>query len=134
MNIELKRRIDELERQLRSAVAENTNLQSELVIALERQTITAQILNVISMSRTDVQLVFDVISESSRRLLGGKPGQPRRDPRFISCSADIVRDSQPGRNELGHGVPLRYRNRTRRPSSRQGGGARQGVTPSGRKR
>jgi hypothetical protein len=42
------------------------------VIALERQTITAQILNVISMSRTDVQRVFDVISESSRRLLGGQ--------------------------------------------------------------
>ncbi|CAN7391339.1 ATP-binding protein [Pararhizobium sp. LjRoot255] len=72
MDIELRRRIDELEQQLRSAAAENANLQSELAIALERQTITAQILNVISMSRTDVQPVFDVISESSRRLLGGQ--------------------------------------------------------------
>jgi hypothetical protein len=54
MNIKLRRRIDELERQLRSALAENATLQSEIVIALERQTITAQILNVISMSRTDV--------------------------------------------------------------------------------
>jgi len=70
MNAE--RRIDELEQQLRSAVAENANLQTELAIALERQTVTAQILNVISMSRTDVQPVFDVISESSRRLLGGQ--------------------------------------------------------------
>lgn len=72
MDVELRRRIDELEQQLRSAAAENANLQSELAIALERQTITAQILNVISMSRTDVQPVFDVISESSRRLLGGQ--------------------------------------------------------------
>ncbi|UNZ49906.1 sensor histidine kinase [Agrobacterium tumefaciens] len=72
MDVELKRRIDELEQQLRSAAGENANLQSELAIAMERQTITAQILNVISMSRTDVQPVFDVISESSRRLLGGQ--------------------------------------------------------------
>jgi signal transduction histidine kinase len=72
MDIEPRRRIEELEQQLRSAAAENASLQSELVIALERQTITAQILNVISMSRTDVQPVFDVISESSRRLLGGQ--------------------------------------------------------------
>ncbi|MCA1369945.1 GAF domain-containing protein [Bradyrhizobium sp. BRP14] len=72
MDVELRHRIDELEQQLRSAAAENANLQSELAIALERQTITAQILNVISMSRTDVQPVFDVISESSRRLLGGQ--------------------------------------------------------------
>lgn len=51
---------------------ENADLRSELGIALERQAVTAQILNVISMSRTDVQPVFDVISESSRRLLGGQ--------------------------------------------------------------
>ncbi|WVT73893.1 ATP-binding protein [Sinorhizobium chiapasense] len=72
MDIELRRRIGELEQQLRNAAAESANLRSELAIALERQTITAQILNVISMSRTDVQPVFDVISESSRRLLGGQ--------------------------------------------------------------
>ncbi|EJC85283.1 histidine kinase with GAF domain protein [Rhizobium leguminosarum bv. trifolii WSM2297] len=72
MDIELRRKIDELEQQLRAAAAENASLQSELAIALERQTVTAQILNVISMSRTDVQPVFDVISESSRRLLGGQ--------------------------------------------------------------
>ncbi|MBB5595741.1 class 3 adenylate cyclase/GAF domain-containing protein [Rhizobium tropici] len=52
--------------------AENAGLRSELGIALERQAVTAQILNVISMSRTDVQAVFDVISESSRRLLGSQ--------------------------------------------------------------
>ena len=72
MDVELRRRIDELEQQLGSAAVENTDLRLELEIALERQAVTAQILNVISMSRTDVQSVFDVISESSRRLLGGQ--------------------------------------------------------------
>ncbi len=72
MDAELRRRIDELEQQLDAAAAESAGLRSELGIALERQAVTAQILNVISMSRTDVQPVFDVISESSRRLLGGQ--------------------------------------------------------------
>jgi signal transduction histidine kinase len=72
MDVELRRRIDELEQQLGFVAAENADLRSELGIASERQAVTAQILNVISMSRTDVQPVFDVISESSRRLLGGQ--------------------------------------------------------------
>lgn len=72
MDVKLRRRIGDLEQQLRSAATEKANLRSELAIALERQTITAQILNVISMSRTDLQPVFDVISESSRRPLGGQ--------------------------------------------------------------
>lgn len=72
MDTELKRRIDELEQQLRSAAAENGRLQTDLAIALERQTVTAKILAVIAVSRTDVQPVFDVITESSRRLLGGQ--------------------------------------------------------------
>lgn len=145
MDIELRRRIDELEQQLRSAAAEIANLQSELAIALERQTITAQILNVISMSGTDVQPVFDAPAAtrrsngacdvrrrwhaSSGAMHGGKPGQPRGDPGLISYSADILRDPQPSRNELVHDVPLRYRNRTRRLSSGQGDGARQGIPP-----
>ncbi len=72
MGVELRHRIDELEQQLGAMAVENADLRSELGIALERQAVTAQILNVISMSRTDVQPVFDVISESSRRLLGGQ--------------------------------------------------------------
>jgi signal transduction histidine kinase len=72
MDIAGSRKIEELERKLQRAAADNTNLQTELAIALERQAVTAKILNVIALSRTDVQPVFDVISESSRRLLGGQ--------------------------------------------------------------
>ncbi len=114
MDVELRRMIDELEQQLGSAAVENTDLRSELEIALERQAVTAQILNVISMSRTDVQPVFDVISESPGRLLGGqtalvtrhgwhapsgrlhggKSRQPCGDPGFIGhypeCSAFLA--------------------------------------------
>jgi len=72
MTAELRRKIDELKQKLGAVAAESAGLRSELGIALECQAVTAQILNVISMSRTDVQPVFDVISESSRRLLGGQ--------------------------------------------------------------
>jgi signal transduction histidine kinase len=65
-------RINELELQLQSEVAENARLRGELAIALDRQIATAEILNVIARSQTDAQPVFDVISESARRLLGGR--------------------------------------------------------------
>lgn len=68
----LRRRIVELEQNLQSSVAENAKLRNELAMAVERQTATAEILNVIARSPTDVQPVFDVISESARRLLGGQ--------------------------------------------------------------
>ncbi|WP_426613265.1 sensor histidine kinase [Bradyrhizobium sp. McL0616] len=55
-----------------SCGVEYARLQEELTIALERQVATAEILNVIARSRTDVQPVFDVISSSARRLLGGQ--------------------------------------------------------------
>jgi signal transduction histidine kinase len=72
INADLRPRINELEQQLRSGAAENVRLQSELAIALERQAVTAEILNVIASSPIDVQPVFDVISESARRLLAGQ--------------------------------------------------------------
>ncbi len=54
------------------ACIENARLRRELAMALERQAATTEILNVIARSPTDVQPVFDVISGSAQRLLGGQ--------------------------------------------------------------
>lgn len=54
------------------ASIENCRLRQELAMALERQAATAEILNVIAKSPTDVQPVFDVISDRAQRLLGGQ--------------------------------------------------------------
>src|SRR4051812_22200410 len=66
----LERRIDELERQLQSAAAENTQLRSELAIARDRQSASAEILRTIAASPSDARPVFEAIASSSKRLLG----------------------------------------------------------------
>ena len=49
---------------------QNTRLFNETKEALERQTVTSDILRVIASSPSDVQPVFDAIAESAKRLLG----------------------------------------------------------------
>ncbi|MGY3603271.1 MULTISPECIES: GAF domain-containing protein [unclassified Bradyrhizobium] len=67
---ELRRRIDELEQQLRSGAAENARLQSELAVARDRQSAGAAILRTIAASPSDARPVFEAIASSSKRLLG----------------------------------------------------------------
>lgn len=63
--------IDELERQLQSAAAENARLRGELTIARDRQSASAEILRTIAASPSDARPVFAAIASSSKRLLGG---------------------------------------------------------------
>ncbi|WP_298241631.1 GAF domain-containing protein [uncultured Bradyrhizobium sp.] len=51
--------------------AENARLRSELAIARDRQSASAEILRTIAASPSDARPVFSAIASSSRRLLGG---------------------------------------------------------------
>ncbi|MCK1717403.1 GAF domain-containing protein [Bradyrhizobium sp. 141] len=64
-------KLEELERRLQSAAAENAQLRSELAIARDRQSASAEILRNIAASPSDARPVFAAIASSSKRLLDG---------------------------------------------------------------
>ena len=61
-------RVPDLEKRLAEALGQLQTRERELVETQEQQTATAEILRVISASPTDVQPVFDAITESAARL------------------------------------------------------------------
>ncbi|MDA9502862.1 GAF domain-containing protein [Bradyrhizobium sp. CCBAU 11357] len=63
--------IEELERQLQLAAAENAQLRAELATARDRQSASAEILRTIAASPSDARPVFAAVASSAKRLLGG---------------------------------------------------------------
>src|SRR5262249_51516854 len=62
----------DLQEQVAALTRELTEAREQLTEALEYQTTTGEVLNVISRSPTDVQPVFDMIAESAARLCQGQ--------------------------------------------------------------
>src|SRR5262245_4331323 len=62
----------DLQEQVAALARDLTEAREQLTEALEYQTATGEVLNVISRSPTDVQPVFDMIAESAARLCEGQ--------------------------------------------------------------
>src|SRR5215471_4798256 len=62
----------DLQEQVAALTRELTEAREQLTEAVEYQTATGEVLNVISRSPTDVQPVFDMIAESAARLCEGQ--------------------------------------------------------------
>jgi len=74
---------------------ENVRLFNETTEALERQTATAEVLQVISESPTDVQPVFDIIAERAAKLTGAESGAVFRfDGELIHLASSYALDSE----------------------------------------
>jgi GAF domain-containing protein/CheY-like chemotaxis protein/tetratricopeptide (TPR) repeat protein len=74
---------------------QNARLFNETKEALERQTATSDVLQVISASPTDVQPVFDIIAERAAKLTGAESGIVfRYDGEWIHLASSYALDSE----------------------------------------
>ena len=106
---------------------ENVRLFNETKEALERQTATARILEVIARSPSDAQPIFQAIAESSMRLLGGRSGVVTRvsgeDLRLVAFTStgaegdEVLKaiPSAPAVDRLRHPLPCREKRDSRVP-------------------
>jgi GAF domain-containing protein len=72
--LDLKRRVAELEQESAARAGENTRLQHELSLALDRQKATTQIFSVINNAGGNLASVFDCILEKAHHLCGAPCG------------------------------------------------------------